>query len=111
MEDILIPLFFFSSLVGIIYIFISTRNRERLALIEKGADAKIFNTGGDGFGRGVISLSLLAIGVGIGVLMGTIFEAMGLEEGLAYTSCIFIFGGFGLLISFFVNKKLNPKKD
>ncbi len=92
--------------------FYTTRNRERLALIEKGADAKIFKTAGSQtFGRTVLSFSLLSIGIGFGVLMGSVFEAMGVVEEVAYTSCIFIFGGIGFLSSFFAAKKLVPEKD
>ena len=46
MEEVLIPISFFLAVFGIIYLFLSTRNKERLALIEKGADASIFMKGG-----------------------------------------------------------------
>ena len=42
MEEILIPLIVFSSIFGMVYVFLNTRNKERLALIEKGADASLF---------------------------------------------------------------------
>ena len=32
----------FGSIFGVFYLYFSTRNKERLALIEKGADASIF---------------------------------------------------------------------
>ena len=35
----------FGSIFGVFYLYFSTRNKERLALIEKGADAKIFASG------------------------------------------------------------------
>ena len=40
-EVIIIPAIF-GVLFGIYYLFISARNKERMALIEKGADASIF---------------------------------------------------------------------
>ena len=43
--ELLIPISFFLVVFGIIYLYFSTRNKERLALIEKGADASIFNLG------------------------------------------------------------------
>ena len=107
MESILITLIVFGSLFGIIFVFLSTRNKERLALIEKGADAKLFNSGKTySFGQIILNLALLAIGIGIGVLTGSLFEQSGMEEGVAFTSCIFIFGGLGLMSSFFLNRKL-----
>ena len=107
---ILVVLIIFSSIFGVIYTFLTTRNKERLALIENGADAKLFNSGQKfSFGEFVLNLALLAIGVGVGVLVGALFNQGGLEEGVAFTSCIFIFGGIGLLVSFFINRKLAEK--
>ena len=41
----MIPLAFFASVVLVAYMFYSTRNKERMALIEKGADASLFRSG------------------------------------------------------------------
>lgn len=110
-EGILIPFIIFSCLFGIVYVYLTTRNKERLALIEKGADAKLFNSGKKyGFGQVVLNLALLAIGVGLGVLIGALLNQGGMEEGVAFTSSIFIFGGIGLFISFFLNRKLNKEE-
>jgi RNA polymerase sigma factor (sigma-70 family) len=40
MEEVLIPLIVFGTMFAMLYVFLTTRNKERLALIEKGADAK-----------------------------------------------------------------------
>jgi hypothetical protein len=40
--QVLVPLSLFAMIFGIVYLIYSTRNRERLALIEKGVDASIF---------------------------------------------------------------------
>ncbi|MEP0713546.1 MAG: DUF6249 domain-containing protein [Algoriphagus sp.] len=110
-ETILVVLIIFSSIFGVIFTFLTTRNKERLALIENGADAKLFNSGQKySFGQFILNLALLAIGVGVGVLVGALFTHGGLEDGVAYTSCIFIFGGIGLLASFFLNRKLAVKE-
>lgn len=110
--DILITLIVFSSLFGIVFVFLSTRNKERLALIDKGADAKLFNSGKKlSFGELILNLALLAIGIGVGVLVGAMFEKGGMEEDIAYPSSIFIFGGLGLVASFFLNRKLSQKED
>ena len=41
--SILIPISMFTAIFGIVYLYLSTRNKERLALIEKGADAAYFS--------------------------------------------------------------------
>jgi hypothetical protein len=112
MEDVLIPLIIFSCIFGIAYVFLTTRNKERLALIESGADAKLFNSGKKfSFGEFILNLSLLAIGVGTGVLVGALFVHVGMEKSVAFTSSIFIFGGIGLGVSFFLNRKLEQKSN
>lgn len=109
-ETILVTLIIFSSIFGVIFTFLTTRNKERLALIENGADAKLFNSGKKySFGQFILNLALLAIGVGVGVLVGAMFNNGGMEEGVAFSSCIFIFGGIGLFMSVFLNRKLDKE--
>lgn len=111
-SDILITLIVFSSIFGIVFVFLSTRNKERLALIEKGADAKLFNSGKKlSSGELILNLALLAIGIGVGVLVGAMLGQGGMEEDVAFPASIFIFGGIGLVASFFLNRKLSQKED
>ncbi|OOG77526.1 DUF6249 domain-containing protein [Algoriphagus sp. A40] len=106
-EEILIPLIIFSAIFGMVYVYLTTRNKERLALIEKGADASLFNTGKKkGLGNIILNLALLAIGIGIGVLVGAGLEQAGMNEDVSFPASIFIFGGLGLVASFFINRKL-----
>ncbi|WP_111671815.1 DUF6249 domain-containing protein [Algoriphagus litoralis] len=108
--DILIPLIIFSTLFGVVYVYLTTRNKERLALIERGADASLFNSGRKrGLGSIVLNLALLAIGIGVGVLVGAGLNQGGMDEDVAFPACIFIFGGLGLVVSFFVNRKLEKE--
>ncbi len=109
-EDILIPLIIFSAIFGMVYVYLTTRNKERLALIEKGADASMFNTGKkNGIGSIILNLALLAIGIGIGVLVGAALEQAGMDDDVSFPASIFIFGGLGLVTSFFVNRKLEKQ--
>ena len=43
--EVIIMGIIFGSIFGVFYLYFSTRNKERLALIEKGADASIFMKG------------------------------------------------------------------
>lgn len=109
-EDILIPLIIFSAIFGVVYVYLTTRNKERLALIEKGADASMFNTGKkNGIGSIILNLALLAIGIGIGVLVGAGLAQAGMDDDVSFPASIFIFGGLGLVTSFFVNRKLEKE--
>ncbi|MFC3417341.1 DUF6249 domain-containing protein [Algoriphagus hitonicola] len=111
-SDILIPFFIFSSIFGIAYVYFTTRNKERLALIEKGADARLFNSGKRfSFGEIILNLALLSIGIGVGVLVGAMLEQGGMDSDVSFPASIFIFAGIGLTVSFFVNRKLSQSES
>ena len=106
-ESILIPLIIFSSIFGIFFVWISTRNKERMALIEKGADASLFATKKKNYMNLTLKFGMLAVGIGIGILMGSIISSYTmLDEGVAFPSMIFLFGGI-----FLVGNALIEKKD
>ena len=99
---------FFGSIFGIAYFYYTTRNRERLALIEKNADPSILKTEPVTlFKKLPIKLGMLFIGGGFGVLVGNILTVTTrLEEPVAYLSMIFMFAGAGLVASYFVSRQV-----
>jgi hypothetical protein len=110
-EVIIIPVIF-GVVFGIYYLFISARNKERLALIEKGADASIF------YGKDrkatpmwkviVINLALLLMGIGVGIFIAAMLnQALNVDEDVAYPGTIFLMAGIGLFSGFYFTKKLN----
>ncbi len=110
MEAVLVPLIVFATVFGILYVFFTTRNKERLALIEKGADASLFNTGSkSNFMKVLLNIGLLAIGIGVGVLMGGLLEMGGMDNDIAFPSAIFICGGVGLVAGFFLTRKMDKE--
>ncbi len=113
MEEVLIPLIVFGSMFAVVYVFLTTRNKERLALIEKGADATLFKSGPgkNVFGVVVLNIALMAIGIGIGVLLASLFAQNGMKEEVAFPAMIFIGGGIGLLTGFFISRKLKDDKQ
>lgn len=111
MEAAAIVLIIFGTFFGILYVFFTTRNKERLALIEKGAEASLFNTGSkNNVTKVILNIGLLAIGIGVGVLLGTLLEEIGLDDDMAYSSMIFICGGIGLVAGFFLTRKLEKEE-
>jgi threonine dehydrogenase-like Zn-dependent dehydrogenase len=102
----------FATIFGIFYVFYSTRNKERLALIEKGADASLFNTGKNKIRKSLnwtkftLNVGMLFMGVAVGIIIGAILSAAGiLEPGANYTSMIFLFGGFSLVLYYLIDRK------
>ena len=105
-ENILIPLVVFSSIFGIFYVWISTRNKERLALIEKGADASLFATKKKYFGNITLKFGMLAVGIGTGILIGSLLSTYSaLDEGVAFPSMIFLFAGLFLVANALIEKR------
>jgi len=106
---------FFIILFGIAYLYFSTRNKERLALIEKGADASIFirgksNNPSPGWKVLILNVALLLMGVGAGIVIGGILRSsLNVDWDIAMPGSIFLMAGTGLLIGFFLTKKLDKE--
>ncbi len=102
MEDVLVPLGFFAMVVAIVYLVV--RKKERLTLIQNGADAtslKMDKTSND-----TLKFGLLLIGIAAGILLGNLLsEYSSMQEEVAYFSMTFIVGGISLLIYYVINKK------
>ena len=112
---ILIPTGFFLMIFGIVYLFLSTRNKERLALIEKGVDANIFTRSkSSGYVAGwkifLINIAILLVSVGVAIFLAAfLVEVLGVYEEVAYTGTIFAMAGIGLLIGFNMTKRLEKE--
>ena len=113
--QILITISLFLMIFGIVYLIFSTRNRERLALIEKGVDASIFLKGS---GKGVpawkifvVNFAFLLIGTGVGIFLALLITTYtSLEDDAVYPSIIFIMAGVGLLTGFKTAKDLDKEE-
>lgn len=112
-ELIIVPIMF-GAIFGIVYLYLSTRNKERLALIEKGADASIFIKG-----KGhtapiwkvlILNLALLLMGIGLGVFIASLLaNYTSLDEDAIYPAVIFFMAGVGLFVGFNMTKNLEKE--
>ena len=113
--EIAVLIIIFGSIFGIFYLFFSTRNKERLALIEKGADASIFMKGQSKnaapFWKVVIlNLSVLLMGIGVGVFLALVLDTYSnLDSDAVYPAMIFLMAGVGLFAGFNLTKKLDKE--
>jgi len=107
--EILIPISMFLAIFGIVYLYLSTRNKERLALIEKGADASIFNISkraGSSWKVIVLNLAFLLMGIGLGVFIANVLETYtSLDDDAVYPAMIFLMAGIGLYVGFTQTRK------
>ena len=107
MEVLFVPLAFFALTFGIVYFAITTRHKERIKLIESGADPEMFKSP-TRKGR-AIRIGFLLIGVGVGLFVGNIIGTLTvIKAGIAIPSMILLFGGALLLVG---NKMANDVED
>jgi uncharacterized membrane protein YiaA len=108
---VFIPIAFFIMFFGIVYVSITSRNRERMALIEKGADPNLFETVKKTSNGGVLKWALLLVGIGLGIFLATLLVEAGMNEPASYFAMICLFGGAGLLVSYKIEQKDNKMND
>ena len=110
--EIVIPITVFASIFGVFYLYLSSRNKERLALIEKGADASIFTRGA---GKSpiwkviILNLSLLLMGIGIGIYIATLVDHYTSIGDAVYPATIFLTAGAGLFVGFKMTSNLDKE--
>jgi len=98
MVGIVVPLAFFLALFAILYVYWTTRTKERLALIDKGVDASVFKTECNKYVlvKWGVFLIFAAVGVFTAHLLSQVFN-----EVAAYFSMILFFCGLGLMVAFY----------
>ncbi len=105
MSPLFIPIFSFAMIFGIVYVYISARNKERMAMIEKGADASMFVAKRNYFAM-TLKIGMLLVGIALGILIGSIIdEYTALPRPVGYFSMIFLFGGIALIINALIERK------
>lgn len=107
MEGIFVPIGFFLAIFAIFYVYWTTRTKERLALIEKGADANIFKTKPSKYA--LLKWGIFLIGLAVGVITGFALANV-VNEVVAFFTMIFFFGGLALIVAHLVTNSLSKKE-
>jgi len=107
-KEVWIPIiaivFTFGTTFGLIFYYLHTRNRQRLAMLEKGVDPKAFYPKPTANKLASLKWSLLLIGVAIGLFFASLIDHnTDLEEGAQF-AMVLLFGGLGLLVYYFIVK-------
>jgi hypothetical protein len=111
MGDILVPIVLFGAIFGIVYVIASARHKEKMAMIEKGADPALFKSQQLKFSRyNTFKYGLLLVGLAIGIVVGGIMDEINMVvEEAAYFSAILFFGGLALIVAFLLRNKLDKE--
>ncbi len=107
---VLIVLIIFSSLTTVVIglLYLSTKNKEKMAIIQKGTDPSLFKDEFKSSGKIPVKIGIVLIGIAIGIIVGSLFANYTYifpSEEVPYFSAIFLFGGLGLLLSTYIDKK------
>lgn len=108
--EALIPITMFLMVFGIAFIFLKSRSKERLALIERNIDASLFfGKKKDNLTYWTLRIGSLLFGFGVGLLVGFVMADI-YDESMFIAPPLFIFSGLFWIIEFLVERKI-IKKD
>ncbi|MEN8139153.1 MAG: DUF6249 domain-containing protein [Bacteroidota bacterium] len=110
LAEILIPITFFASVVGILYMYFTTRHKERMSMLEKGADPTLFQTKPQSTSF-ILKFGMLMVGVSIGIITGWKLAGSEDEMEIIMPATIFLFGGAALVATYFLERHLKSKDE
>ena len=106
LSEIFISLGVFAACFGIVYVAVTAKNRERLAMIDKGMNPFEHKKVRTRNSHVLLKWSLLVIGLGLGVFFGSLLDTVTVLPGeAAYFGSILFFGGVGLVTAYIISKK------
>jgi len=110
---IIISVSLFAAIFGILYVWLVTRHKERLALIEKNMDAGIFKHGkGNHWSKASLGTGMFLAGIAVGILVGALLANLTtLSDGVSYSSMIILFAGLSLIIYYLTGSKSAKKEQ
>jgi hypothetical protein len=94
--EIIGTILLFSTIMVFIVSYFKTRHNERMALINSGRTAKIFDTN-DTESNKSLKFGLFLLSIGLGLLTGLIIDKILETEPAGVFVSIFIFGGISLI--------------
>lgn len=101
----------FGTMFGLVFYYLYTRNKQRLAMLEKGVDPKTFCPKPTANKYASLKWSLLLIGIALGLFFASVLDkSTDLEEGAQF-AMVLLFGGLGLLGYYFIIRKNDKDGD
>ena len=114
MAPVFIVLIIFGSIPAVILglVHLRNKNKERMAIIEKGVDPAIFKEQFRTSKNVSLKVGIFLIGIALGIITGSIMAntVFYFPEEVSYFSSIFLFGGLSLLITFLIDRNAQKKE-
>lgn len=108
LAGVLVPISFFLAIFAILYVYYTTRAKERLALVEKGVDANIFKISPTESRLNLVKWGIFLIGLSVGVFSGYALGQV-IDEIVAFFTTILLAGGISLLVAYWVISRMKDK--
>ena len=109
MEDVapaILGICFFASVVLSLYYYFKARNKERMALIEKGIAVPSQASKRKKNGTFLLKIGIFFIGVSVGLFAGYLLATFTIvDDVVSYFSMILFFGGLSLLLYYIISLK------
>jgi NADH:ubiquinone oxidoreductase subunit 3 (subunit A) len=107
--EILVPLGAFAMIFGIVYLGVTSKHREKMAMIEAGMNPEDSKNNKQSKIRAGLLLLFVPLGILTGNLLSSQIEMLKNDElGLIFA---FLFGGIALIVSYFLEKRFNNETD
>jgi hypothetical protein len=105
-RDLLVSVAAFATVFGIFYLFIMTRYRERMTMLEKGVSPESFSPKHNR-GSNTLKFGMLSVGIAFGLIAGNLlYRSDLLDKNSAFSSMVFLFGGLSLILNFIIDRNL-----
>lgn len=105
-RDLFVSIAAFAGIFGMVYVFLMTRHRERMSMLEKGVDPSLFAFKNNSKSV-TLKFGMLCVGIALGILMANLlYKNDWLDRRVAYSSMTFLFGGASLILNFFIDRKI-----
>ncbi|GAB3175433.1 DUF6249 domain-containing protein [Telluribacter humicola] len=104
----------FAAIFGIVYVFLMTRHKERITLIERGVEASILVPKSRSSISPTLKFGMLFVGIGSGILVGIplgnlLHEFYDTPKAIAPLAMVFLLGGLSLIVNFIIERKLKDE--
>jgi len=100
-RDAIVSITLFAAVFGMVYVFLMTRHRERMTILEKNLTTSPFPR--VSYGAATLKYGLFLVGISIGFLMGwVLYNNCGIDETISYLAMVCLFGGLSLIISYLI---------